>query len=191
MSLMEEEGALGWGKGGGERPGQWGQGVQGRWAGCRAPCSLPAQAGPSPCALERKRPPTSFPSPGPGLAVAGWRSDGRVPSQGVPSSSALRATAPSDGPCLTQCRSSSPESQTCFLPLPSPVLPRRPSPRARFPEMKRKKKLMMSPRCFLQPWWHSCSLRAAPRAGPGVSPCPATPGPGPILGAPAPALGSA
>lgn len=45
--------------------------------------------------------------------------------------------------------------------------------------MKRKKMLMMSPRCVLQPCWHSCSLRAGCRAGPGVSLRPAIPGPGP------------
>ena len=45
--------------------------------------------------------------------------------------------------------------------------------------MKRKKTLMMSPRCVLQPCWHSCSLREGCRAGPGVFPRPAIPGPGP------------
>lgn len=45
--------------------------------------------------------------------------------------------------------------------------------------MKRKKTLMMSPRCVVQPCWHSCSLRAGCRAGPGVSPRPAILGPGP------------
>lgn len=166
--------------------------MQGGWAGARAPCSLPAQALTRQSVLLGKEAPShllSLPRPWLGSGCLEARRQGSKP--GGPFQFCPQGRSPSDGPCLTQCRSSSPESQTCFFPLPSPVLPKQPSPRARFPEMKRKKKLMMSPRCFLQPWWHSCSLRAAPRAGPGVSPCPATPGPGPILGAPAPALGSA
>ncbi|XP_033617590.1 uncharacterized protein LOC117285383 isoform X2 [Fukomys damarensis] len=47
----------------------------------------------------------------------------------------------------------------CSLSLCHPWPPELPSPRARFPEMKRKKKLMMSPRCFWQLCWPSCSCR--------------------------------
>lgn len=66
-----------------------------------------------------------------------------------------------------------PPALSCTL-IPGPA--EQSSPRARFPEMKRKK-LMTSPRSFLQPCWHSCSLSADPRVGPVTSLCPTIPGP--------------
>lgn len=83
-------------------------------------------------------------------------------------------------PCSRGCRWSAPQ------PAPSrtltPVPARQSSPRARFPEMKRKKQLSVSPRSSLQPRWHPRSLGAASQAGPGASLRLAMPGLGPVPG---------
>lgn len=128
-------------------------------------------------AEEAPSPPTFLPRPMGGEARLGTHGPpvtGQDSKAGVPSCPAFRTASTAPLPEGTVLSPSLP------LPVPwSPVQPKQSSPRARFPEMKRKKMLTMSPRCIPQPCWHSCSLRAGYRAGPGVSPRPAIPGPGP------------
>lgn len=146
----------------------------------------------SPRALEMEAPPHLLSSPGqwvgkPRLRYSlptCHRTDSKA---GVPPPPAISPAPFPEGTVL-----SPKPAPSCTL---VPVHPTQSSPRARFPEMKRKKTLMMSPRCVLQPCWHSCSLRAGCRAGPGVSLRPAIPGPGPgtprsgqLATAPAPSL---
>ena len=135
---------------------------------------LPAWTGPE--SVKKACPPSPFlpqtTTGVPGLALTAQGCQARTPGC-------------SQGPCP---QSSCPAQGGCRWPEPQPAPPctlipasaRQSSPRARFPEMKRKKKLRISPRNSLQPRWHSRSLGAAFQAGPGASLHPAIPGPGPV-----------
>lgn len=165
LSLMEEAGVPR--EGGGERFGAIGS------ACTRSSLFSTSYAEPVSVALEKEAPPPCLPSRAhesgsPGLALtACWWVIGQDCRPQSGRWEWLRPSCP-------------------FLPRPQPR--RASSPRARFPEMKRKKKLMMSPRSFLQPCWHSCSLGAVPWARPGALPWPTIPEPGSIPGSPCPAF---